>query len=206
MDSSYYQVNLQDMIDQLGEDRVNSILSSFTCPLNPDVEDFLHRKAILFSKQGYSKTFLVFWCSEDETEKYLVGYYSIASKTISVEKNAVSRTMYKRILKFQVASFTNDGCIIPAILIGQLGKNYTAGNDTLISGEELLRMAIDRIRDIQYEVGGKFAYLECENKKKLLDFYTNNGFIPFGERTLDKDETLIDGECLMQLLTYLHSK
>lgn len=26
--------------------------------------------------------------------------------------------------------------VVPALLIGQLGKNYTVGNDTLISGDE----------------------------------------------------------------------
>ena len=108
-------------------------------------------------------------------------------------------------MKFKVASLSYDGCIISAILIGQLGKNFTEGNDTLIKGRELLKMAVDRIHDIQSEVGGKFAYLECENKPKLIDFYTSNGFVLFGERTLDKDETLIEGEKLMQLLTYIHA-
>lgn len=205
MKSNYYQVNLQNMLDKLGEDRVNTILSSFSCPKNKDVEQFLKRKAILFSLQGYSKTFLVFWCSEDHQEKYLIGYYTIASKAIEVEKKSVSKGTYKKILKFKVASFSNDGCVVPAILIGQLGKNYSDGNDTLIKGCELLKMALDRIRDIQYEVGGKFAYLECEDKEKLIDFYTQNGFVLFGKRTLDNDETLIEGECLMQLLKYIRS-
>lgn len=205
MEPIFLQINLQNMIDELGEDRVCTILSTFSCPKNEDVEYFLKRKAILFSKQGFSKTFLVFWCSNDKKEKYLVGYYTIANKAIQVEKKSVSKSTYKRVLKFQVASFSNDGCILPAILIGQLGKNYSEGNNTLIKGSELLQMAIDRIREIQSEIGGKFAYLECENKKKLIDFYTQNGFVLFGERKLDKDETMIDGESLMQLLTYIHS-
>lgn len=205
MSSSYYQVNLQIMIDELGEDRVNAILSTFSCPKNKDVEQFLKRKAILFSTQGFSKTFLVFWSSNDQSEKYLIGYYTIASKVIEIEKQSVSKSIYKKIQKFKVAPFSNDSCFIPAILIGQLGKNYTAGNDTLIKGRELLKMAVDRIQDIQFDLGGKFAYLECENKEKLINFYTENGFALFGKRTLDRDETLIEGECLMQLLTYIHS-
>lgn len=205
MDSSYHQINLQIMIDELGEDRVNAILSTFSCPKNKDVEQFLKRKAILFSKQGFSKTFLVFWSSNDQKEKYLIGYYTIANKAIEIEKKSVSNGTYKKIQKFKVASFSNDSCLIPAILIGQLGKNYAAGNDTLIKGKELLKMAVDRIQDIQYEVGGKFAYLECEDKEKLINFYTENGFVLFGKRTLDRDETLIEGEYLMQLLTYIHS-
>lgn len=67
MQSKYYQVNLQNMLEELGKDRVETILSGFSCPQNEDVEYFLKRKAILFSQQGFAKTFLVFWCSADET-------------------------------------------------------------------------------------------------------------------------------------------
>lgn len=48
----YKIVNLQLMIQSLGEDRVKSELSKFSCPLNLDVESFLKAKAIEFSKQG----------------------------------------------------------------------------------------------------------------------------------------------------------
>ena len=88
MQSKYYQVNLQNMLEELGKDRAETILSAFSCPQNEDVEYFLKRKAILFSQQGFAKTFLVFWCSADETERYLIGYYSIASKVIEVERNS----------------------------------------------------------------------------------------------------------------------
>ena len=110
-----------------------------------------------------------------------------------------------KLLQFNVTSFSEEGCMVSAILIGQLGKNFTDGNNTLISGDELLKMAIDRIHDIQYELGGKFTYVECENKEKLIRFYQNNGFVLFGKRKLDKDETMIQGEELMQLLKYIHT-
>ena len=42
-------------------------------------------------------------------------------------------------LQFNVTSFSEEGCMVPAILIGQLGKNFTDGNNTLISGDELLK-------------------------------------------------------------------
>lgn len=203
---SYYQINLQNMLDELGENRVKTILSQFSCPKNKDVEYFIKQKAVEFSKQGYSKTFLVFWCSEDGKEKYWIGYYTIANKAIEVDRKSVSKKIYKRMKQFQIASFSENGCIVPAILIGQIGKNYLEGNDTLIHGDELLKMAVDRIRDIQSEIGGKFAYLECEDKEKLLDFYTSNGFVSFGKRMLDGDEKGIDGEYLIQMLTYIHQK
>ena len=42
-------------------------------------------------------------------------------------------------------------------------------------------------------------YLECEDIEKLLLFYTKNNFKVFGKRTLDRDETDIKGEYLIQL-------
>ena len=47
----YFQIKLDDMIGELGESEVQSILSSFSSPENKDVEDFIRNKAIEFSKQ-----------------------------------------------------------------------------------------------------------------------------------------------------------
>lgn len=57
---------------------------------------------------------------------------------------------------------------------------------------------------IQEEIGGKFVYLECENKPKLIHFYESNGFTVFGKRKKDRDEIGVDGEYLIQLLKYLN--
>ncbi|MCU5941466.1 N-acetyltransferase, partial [Clostridioides difficile] len=52
--------------------------------------------------------------------------------------------------------------------------------------------------------GGKIVYLECEDKPKLIEFYKDNGFVDFGKRSLDKDETdSLDGGYLVQMLKYL---
>ncbi|HBE8542627.1 TPA: N-acetyltransferase, partial [Clostridioides difficile] len=48
--SGYLIVNLSNMLGELEEEEVKKILSSFSCPLNKDVEDFLKNKAIEFSK------------------------------------------------------------------------------------------------------------------------------------------------------------
>ena len=75
-----------------------------------------------------------------------------------------------------------------AILIGQPGKNYANGNDTLIGGTDILNLAIKRVKEVQKQVVGRFVYLECEEVKKLLTFFKNNNFKIFGKRELDKDE------------------
>lgn len=50
---------------------VKSIFSTFVCTKNKDVENFLKDKAIEFSKRHFSKTYLVFWETDDGTEKEL---------------------------------------------------------------------------------------------------------------------------------------
>ena len=73
----------------------------------------------------------------------------------------------------------------------------------MIRGNELLQLALDKIKEIQKEAGGKFVYLECEDKEKLIEFYTTNGFTPFGKRKKDRDEIGVDGDYLIQLLKYM---
>lgn len=198
--SSYIQINLSDVINVYGEDVTNAILSTFSCPMNNDVEFFLHRKAIEFSKRGFAKTHLVFWQSEDETEKELIGYYSLAQKMFSLTKDFVSNSNYKKISQYGTYDSVSRKCIVSSILIGQLGKNYADGNDTLITGDELLKLALDKVSEIQKNSGGRYTYLECEDNPKLIKFYESNGFIQFGKRNLDPDETNIRGSYLIQLL------
>ena len=52
--------NLDLLLETIGEDQTQAILADYSCPINTDIEDFLHRNAILFAKQGLAKTHLVF--------------------------------------------------------------------------------------------------------------------------------------------------
>lgn len=199
----YVQINLSDMVTQIGENETKCILSNFSCPQNKDVENFLKQKAIEFSKRNFSKTHLVFWVTDDGTERELVGYYTIASKWISVDRNSVTSREARKLREHGIFEEKTNKYIVSGPLIGQLGKNFTDGNDTLISGSELLNLAIEKVKMVQREVGGRFVYLECEDNKKLLDFYQNNNFKVFGKRKLDGDETDLNGEYLVQLFAML---
>lgn len=77
-------------------------------------------------------------------------------------------------------------------------------NNKLISGDVLLKLATDKVHAIQSVLGGKFVYLECEDKDSLIKFYSENGFVAFGKRNLDRDERdRQSGQYLVQLLKYL---
>ena len=195
----YAQVSLGDMLEQIGEGRVKSILSSFSCPKNPDIEYFLKYRAIEFAKQSMTPTHLIFSSFQDQVE--LIGYFSLTIKTFRVYKDKISGALCNKIKKFGVFDADQRVYMIPAPLIAQLGKNFSKGLNKLISGDELLQLAIDKIAMIQQSVGGKVVYVECENKARLLDFYERNGFVRFGERKLDLDEkSRMYGTELIQLL------
>lgn len=204
--SGYIGINLRDILqdETLGESAAKSILSSFSCPLNSDVEHFLHNVAIEFSKQSISSTYLIM---ASYREKYvLVGYFTLANKIFCIEKESLpNRQWRQRFSKFAQFDRTIQRYTLSAPLIGQLGKNYTNSYDKLITGDELLKLALDKVRLMQSIVGGKIVYLECENKSSLTDFYSRNGFVNFGSRTLDRDETdRLEGESLVQMLRYLN--
>ena len=150
-------VNFRDLIDAGKDEEIDHIRSEFSCPYNKDVENFIKEKAVLFSKQGIAATYLVL-------------------KQYRGEKNSLSNTQRRRINKF--SSYDEDlrRYIVSALLIGQLAKNYANGYDRLIEGDKLLRIACDKVMQIQRISSGRFVYLECEDKPRLLEFYERNGF------------------------------
>ncbi|MDO4446053.1 MAG: N-acetyltransferase [Bacillota bacterium] len=201
--NGYVGLNLKEMIEQLGEDETKQILSEFSCPQNKDVEYFLKNNAITFSKQGISSTYIIM--ASFRNKYVLVGYFTLANKIFCIEKNSFpSQSWRRRIAKFAQYDTTIKRYTLSAPLIGQLGKNFANSYNTLISGDELLKLALDKVQEMQNIVGGKIVYLECEDKECLLDFYSNNGFVNFGKRMLDRDETdTLSGEYLIQMLKYM---
>lgn len=198
----YAIVSLKDMIDEMGEERSKEFLSHFSCPLNADVESFLHNSAIELAKQNVSATHIIILSYKGSNT--IVGYFTLANKHIVVANNIISKTFRKRIAKFGTYDRDFKRYIISAPLIAQLGKNFSNNYNTLITGDELLLMACQKISKVQESIGGKFVYVECEDKPALIDFYTSNGFVNFGKRKLDRDETgLFVGSHLIQLLKYL---
>lgn len=179
----------------------SDLIPDFSCPLNPDIEYFLKHKAIEFDRQSISKTFLVFASYQDKP--VLVGYYTLANKTIVIRRRRISRTLWDRIKKFGSVIQETNTCSISAPLIAQLGKNYFNSYNELITGDELLQMAINQVKVLQGIVGGKVVYLECEDDEHLIGFYERNQFRKFDERPLDKDETNLKGDYLIQMLCYL---
>ena len=74
----YIELNLLEMLDIYGEDKLQSILSRFMCPQNIDVENFIQTKAIGFARQRLAMTYLVF-SDEELPEMNWSGFVSSLS-------------------------------------------------------------------------------------------------------------------------------
>lgn len=202
--TGYKIITIDSLCDAIGESGCEQIIAQYSCPRNKDIEDFLRFKAIVFSKQSLAKTHLVFTSYKEEI--VLVGYFALANKTLFIpDKARLSMNLRKRLSKFATRIEETKMSILSAPLIAQLGKNYSNGYDKLISGDELLKMACETIQKMQLAIGGKIAYLECEDIPGLIQFYTDNGFIRFSTRELDKPDNK-DEHYLVQMIKYFSSK
>lgn len=168
-------LNLQDLLDKENGSLAEQILNQYHCPLDSDIEMFAKNNAINFSKQAIARTHLVF----RENASQLVGIIALTQKSLSIPDACLSgkpRRLLQRFGKFDERSREYS---IPLTLIAQLGKNYQDGMNSLISGNQLLSIACDLVRQAQRIIGGKLAYLECKPVDKLIDFYNSNGFVQF---------------------------
>lgn len=105
---------------EAGEPALIQLLSGFSCPKNPDVEHFLKKNAIEFTKKNQSVTYLVF--SKDNGE--MLGYFTLALKPLTIRGETVSNTTKRKLLRVSELDVKSDTYTMSAYLIAQLGKNY----------------------------------------------------------------------------------
>ena len=180
---SFFYINIRDYLalgtdDEAGEPELVRTISEFSCCRNPDVERFLKKNAIEFAKKSQSVTYLVFSVEAKE----LLGYFTLALKPLTVIGEMVSNTMKKKLLRVSELDEKSDTYTMSAYLIAQIGKNYTNGRNSKITGKELVELAWTVIEDAQYMLGGMVTFLEAENEEKLLSFYRDNHFSQFDTR------------------------
>ena len=194
----YNVTNLDSVYDALGEKKVQEILDEFKCEKNIEVEKFLKEKAIPLSKQGISKTYIV--TTKIQEDNIIVGYFSIANKMTKMKKDFFGGKTKKRFERFAETNKNSDTYFASLPLIGQLGKNFNNGYDQYISGDSLLRLACNQVKEVQNLIGGRFVFLECEDVDKLKDFYESNGFMCYNKRKLEKYESENNIRYLLQMI------
>ena len=179
----FFSVNIREYLalgsdEEAGEPALVELLSGFSCPKNLDVERFLKKSAIEFTKKNQSVTYLV--VSAEDVR--LLGYFTLALKPLTVRGEMVSNTTKKKLLRVSELDEKSDIYTMSAYLVAQLGKNFSENGENEITGEELLKLAWDKIKEMQYLGGGMVTFLEAENEEKLLSFYRNNRFSQFDTR------------------------
>lgn len=63
---------------------------------------------------------------------------------------------------------------LPAILIGQLGKNELYVDK--LSGDTVMQYCLSTLFEWQIRLGGRIVMLECNNVSALITFYNRYGF------------------------------
>ena len=198
----FFSVNIREYLalgndEEAGEPALVELLSGFSSPKNKDVERFLKKSAIEFTKKNQSVTYLV--VSAEDVR--LLGYFTLALKPLTVRGETVSNTMKRKLLRISELDEKSDTYTMSAYLVAQLGKNFSESGGTEITGAELLKLAWDKIKEIQYLGGGVVTFLEAENEEKLLSFYRNNRFSQFDTRQTASDAE--ESHELVQLLRLL---
>ena len=198
----FFSVNIREYLalgndEEAGEPALVELLSGFSSPKNKDVERFLKKSAIEFTKKNQSVTYLV--VSAEDVR--LLGYFTLALKPLTVRGETVSNTMKRKLLRISELDEKSDTYTMSAYLIAQLGKNFSESGGTEITGAELLKLAWDKIKEIQYLGGGVVTFLEAENEEKLLSFYRDNRFSQFDTRQTASDTE--ESHELLQLLRLL---
>jgi hypothetical protein len=153
------------LIDRFGHDATTSLLSCFSCPKNPDVEDFLIHKAIEFERSHNARTRLIL-----DEQGAILAYFSLSFKELVIDDFTVSKSQVKK-----MDGFSKNAEKIRAFLIGQLGKNNNI-EDNPISLDDILNELYAVIHEVRTLIGGRIIILECENKSTLIELYKRHGF------------------------------
>ena len=200
MHDDFLILNIREYLrqGQSGEDLLQQVFSTFSCDRNSDVERFLLEQSINFTKKNQSVTYVVLTPEEGQ----IIGYFTITIKPITVNGDSFSNTVKKKIARVSEQDEESGNYSLSAYLIAQLGKNFKNGANEKISGEQLLGLAIGKIKELQYMAGGMVVFLETENEEKLIHFYEDkNGFKRFDTKEIKSDTA--ETHTLVQLLKVL---
>lgn len=105
-----------------------------------------------------------------------LGYFSLALKVLSVPES-YSNNQRKNIDGLSAKIHGDKISDFPCYLIGQLSRN-SAVDKSIISGDQIIKFAfsIIKIKSAMLNIGGRAIMIECRNEKKLIEFYSKNGF------------------------------
>lgn len=173
----FRKISLQSLLKQTKDTEKikENVLNTFNGRGKSEVSDFLHNKSIDYEQRSLSSTYLIY---NDRSQ--LVGYFTISNKGLIISKESYEKLLKKqqKKLSFNGRKLENGDYIVNSFLLGQLGKNFNKNilEEDKIKGVELLTIAYNLLIEIKNLINVKYLWIECEDNKKLLDFYSNFGF------------------------------
>ncbi len=176
-------VNILDLIDLGGKDIVEGKLATFSSPKNPEIEDFIRNKAIIFATGKLSITYLV----NDEDTGNILGFFKLTHKSIIINGENLSATAKKKLARYSRLDTSTGNYMASSFLLAQFGKNYALEKADRIDGADLMKLATDVLVHIQRQIGGGIVYLDCEDKEELTTFYEKQNFKRFDDRFSAED-------------------
>lgn len=175
-------IHIGDLADNAGASAVASLVSSFSCPPNNEVEAFLKQNALDFTRRSVSVTHLLV----SPEDRVCLGYFTLTHKPFSVKAESLSKSQRKRMERFAKYDAEFGVYTVSAFLIAQIGRNFSTTVPAF--GAELMAAAFDRISAAIHEIGGQAVFLECEDgNAKLKAFYEKNGFVACAHRFSNED-------------------
>ena len=153
------------------EEKLIEAFSTFKCPLEVDLEDFLVNNAIRYEKSNIGKTYL--FVNEKALSKgsfVIDAYVTLATKAVDISE-MTSKGKRKMLGNYPGR---DDMKTISAFLIGQLGRSENCDKQE-VSGEDLLNECYSVFKRARALVGGVVIVLEC--REHMFDkFYARQGF------------------------------
>lgn len=165
--------SLKGLYDEIGEEKLTTLLNTFNCASNRDVNDFIKTKAIRFHKSGLARTYLIV---NDSAE--IMAYYAIAFKPIFYNQqiHKVSKSSFKKLnAKIYQLRKANKVEVINSILIAQIGRNDLFTKDD-IDINSIMSSIIDTIKKVRDLIGTRVVLIEVDNNEKLINLYKKIGF------------------------------
>lgn len=142
----------------------------FRCTDDPDIESFLHNKAISHTDRGICNVFLIL--DEDCFDKdiiKIIAYFTLSHRSV-IFCECVSNNRIRKITGFPKKDSTS------VVLIGQIGKfiheNYRAD----ISLQEILDYAYEIVRASSEFIPCRAILVECSETIYNLHLYEQAGF------------------------------
>lgn len=131
--NNYTVSNILDLIDAIGEDELQHILSGFSCPKNLEIENFVKNKSLEFAKRKLSITYFII-----DNDGRITAMFALTHKAVQVMGAGLSSSVRKKLQRYAQLDEETGTLTLSSFLIGQFGKNYQYQNIPKPDGNQLI--------------------------------------------------------------------